>query len=303
MLPQCDIVGERTWFRTLIAMTRARRIPLPSLTRRLEEVARNGRPVAAALRRLAPELAAQIETDATVRELRSLWGRTRNFDENAGTRIVDPSILSAIGDLAGVPMGGAGVHSGFMHTYGYLLSNLRTPYGTKRSRYTSAGLERGLGLPPGTLRPYPRGGTLLANLTWALGHLAFASGSAERRRVTRLRSAVAARLRDVVLPTPTETLIEAPVTGRDAPNIEIWTQLVPRIGDPGGRLLIYSIRHASTGSLGRHLLLTAFPIDRDAVAWLRELARSPEPIRLRYNAYDRALAGRGLDGVRTFRAG
>ena len=43
-------------------------------------------------------------------------------------------------------MTGRAVHSGHMHTYGYLLTNLRTPFGFKRTRWTSSTIGLGLGL-------------------------------------------------------------------------------------------------------------------------------------------------------------
>ena len=86
--------------------------------------------------------------------MESLWAASSNHDELAGGRIVHPRILRALERRLGVgshPRGRVG-HAGVLHTYGYLFSNLRTPFGLKRRRWVHPGLERSMDLRRPTLR-------------------------------------------------------------------------------------------------------------------------------------------------------
>src|SRR5262245_13206806 len=97
--------------------------------------ARAGEPIVPLLRRRCPEVLRQIVADARHPGLFSHWGRSANFDENAQSVIVDPAIVRAVGETAGVPARGRFVHAGLLHTYGYLFSLIETPYGAKRDRW------------------------------------------------------------------------------------------------------------------------------------------------------------------------
>lgn len=277
-----------------------KRTPLPSLTRRLEDLARSGRLTVARFRREATQLASHIESDAQTSAIRALWGRTRNFDENAQKQIVHPDILRCIGAIGSTPMNGTAVHSGSMHTYGYLLTNLRTPYGFKRTRWTTPDLGRGLGVGNRTLRPYPSAGTLLANLTWVLGKIAFDEHGTEASRLRKLSRAISPDIIDWIpdrVSRLTETIECRSIAGLERAVLQ--TDLVPLIAHPlGDHLLAYSLRRASTGKSETHRLLTAFPVTAEVVKTIGALPRSREPIRLRYNAADSDLSGAELRGQR-----
>ncbi len=145
-------------------------LPLPTLTRRLNEMA--ARPgfganaLQAELRRSHPQLLAQILADAERPDRFAAWGQSSNLENDATRELVQPRLLSALCTLARVaqPIGSA-ANAGLLHTYGYLLSNRRTPYGFKRQRWTQQVLETGLSLRPGLLSPIPPDGTLLGNVT------------------------------------------------------------------------------------------------------------------------------------------
>lgn len=273
-------------------------VSLPSLSRRLIDTADAGRSVARALQRFAPWLLEQVRRDAACAGLWRLWGNSRNFDEHAQRPIVHPAILAALGDAAGIPMHAAVVHAGLMHTYGYLLSNIRTRFGFKRQRYTETHWQRGLGLGTQLLRPRPRDGTLLGNLTWVVGKLAFAADSAEATRLAQIRQLVAPQLLDL-LPRPSPATLVESVGIDPSTQFDILTQVVPLrpAATRDSHLLIYSLRRV-TRTTRHHQLLTAFPVATAVVQEVRELASSDAPIRLRFNAHHPALATGEHTGTR-----
>src|SRR5690242_5335072 len=136
---------------------------LPELAAQLTQQARAGVLTADMLKKECGWLCRQIATDAATRGLFDLWGTSSNFDESAKLSIVEPGVLSAIGEIARVKLAGPIVHAGLQHTYGYLLSTISTPYGFKRDRWSNTALEQGFGLPADVLGPNPSQGTLLAN--------------------------------------------------------------------------------------------------------------------------------------------
>jgi hypothetical protein len=173
-----------------------------------------------------------------------------------------PAIRDAIGQLAGVDMTGDAVHAGLMHTYGYLLSNLETPFGFKRERYTSGSIATGLALEPrDLLSPWPSEGTLLSNLSAIAGDIA-----ASRSDFARDRFVEHAPAHELTLQTD---LVAFP----NADEIK------------GTHLLVYSLQHGTAPQQ----LITAFPVEPWARGKLLKRAkkaadRSDLPIRLRYNA-------------------
>ncbi len=148
-----------------------------------------------AFRAQAPFLSEQIEEDADS-SLLDYWGLSLNFDENVRATIVDPKILTAIGSLCKRQIRfGRAYHAGLMHTYGYLLSTLETPYGLKRDRWMKATIENGFKLPRHTLGAEPNAGTLLQNLTYFLGRLVFRDSESRLRQLNSAASEVAPCLR------------------------------------------------------------------------------------------------------------
>ena len=87
------------------------------------------------------------------------WGptliRNWNYDLNASgefakAAIVNPLILQMIERTANFPVildprEPRIVHAGFEHTYGYIFSTLKTPYGYKRARWVRNEIETGFG--------------------------------------------------------------------------------------------------------------------------------------------------------------
>ena len=120
-----------------------------------------------------PHLAKQIRTDAKS-SCFEFWGQSFNRDEHENCEIVDRKLLTVIGRLANHPVrDGCRYHAGLIHTYGYLLSNLKTRYGFKRDRWVDGAIEKALAIPQGTLIGKRDDSTLLQNVTFLMVNIAF----------------------------------------------------------------------------------------------------------------------------------
>lgn len=243
-----------------------RESPLPALTRRLNERPAKLREILAERR---PSLLSQIERDAAAPALFAAWGRSSNIDAGAKKPVVKPELLAELSELAGQDFDRENqvANAGLLHTYGYLLSNLETPFGFKRDRWTKGDLERGLGLKRGFISPKPRTGTLLSNLTEVFRSL-------DQRRGLRL----------------TQTMPE--------PGVTLTTALIdfdPKPADPKADSagLFYSCKVES-----REYFVTAFPVGGWMVGKIQKSARRAEgEIQARYNAVIPELRGRGWQGT------
>ena len=144
---------------------------LPSLTKRLNQLATNsdlsGDRLSNELAKHHPNLARQLEADRAHQKIFAKWGQSSNIDAGAKKEIVQPALLSALSDIVRQPFDAKTnvANAGLLHTYGYLLSNLKTPFGYKRARWCQGEIEAGLKLPKGWLSAAPKKGTLLQNLT------------------------------------------------------------------------------------------------------------------------------------------
>lgn len=275
------------------------------------------------LEKTAPEFIQRLSREGKLSErLKYLWGRSINFDEGAKSIIVPEPTLDMILAVAGVPPRGYRVkgavagriaHAGFEHTYGYLLSNLNTPYGYKRLRWIRPDIEKGFGLPASTISPFPREGGLFSNLTVFAGSIAFRRNTAlDRASLETVRSAREAS--HVLLGFPYGTLHGKRLTERlEFPRgrvVEIRTDFVPFThasgAETGGNseLLIYSVRDSNEKFAQ---LISAFPIADgfSANALAEKGLGENRPIQTRYNAYvsgvtDSLEALRGNRSASTF---
>jgi hypothetical protein len=210
------------------------------------------------------------------------WGRSQNFDEGPKAETVPQPILSALASGLGVAVEQRGsravVHAGLIHTYGYLLSNLRTSFGYKRARWVSGRIEAGLRLPKDSLSPAAcaQGDqvTLLSQLTYLLMRVTLRDEPiAWESWRPRLEGRTTPALRALKIPA-TQSAREAQLLP-SGDRIEWVTDLVTLPADPrGGRLLVYS-RHSAEGVR----LITAFPVEADF------MERKNHPVRPRYNAW------------------
>ena len=254
-----------------------------------------GKDMVAAVRDTVPVLARQLEADGQNSDLISLWGLSSNSDaSDPDSATVYPKLLEALGDLAGVDMTGEAVHAGLMHTYGYLLSNLETPFGFKRKRYVEPTVEQGLGLPAGILSSNPEEGSLLANMSYVAGKIA---GLVSEKDTKKLGAAES--LRNCKLEIGERVCLSESIEAADGESlstpIELRTELI-RFGQGQAKensWLIYSQWESGEGKL-----ITAFP----AGGWMaKKLRKQGEKegevtIRGRYNVRLGPLEGKQLTG-------
>jgi hypothetical protein len=250
------------------------------------------------LAREAPGIVGELQRDARAPAMLAVWGAALNYNQQAGGYSADPIVAPAIVDeliaLAGAtPRHERVVHAGVQHTYGYLFSVLPTPFGFKRARWVQPSINDGFGLPAGTIGPTPPAGTLLANVTWLTGAIAFANEpelAAAHSAPALVSPAVQALdVHALHVKRLTETV---DVAGR---SVELRTDFVdlPHPTDMA-TLLIYSVRDG-----GASRLITAFPITADA----RDKYESAPvgdnvPVTTQYNAWIDGLTGNKLPGHR-----
>jgi hypothetical protein len=111
-------------------------------------------------------LGAAIDEDTAAGRFSS-WGASTVIDEHTGGPVVPRALFEALHDRAGLvatwPVGNAGL----LHVYGYLLSEVPTPYGLKRERWLDGALARAFGLPDDEFVPWARTSSLLSRVTAA----------------------------------------------------------------------------------------------------------------------------------------
>lgn len=257
-----------------------------------EQAHKRGERLDGQFKMLAPEIHRQLLLDSLQTGLKSLWGKSINFDENAKGIIVYPATMDSILSIAKAPKRKDRiVHAGLEHTYGYLLSNLNTPYGFKRARWVRPDIESGLGLQSGTIVPDPKEGTLFSNLTYLIGQIALADDTHARSVLEAASSAVAPALKKIDYSKVSRVRLEE-TTGA----IRVRTDFVKL---SSGFLLIYSVLNPKDAPHAQ--LITAFPVDAAFV----EKALDPkgigeqQPIQSRYNAQIQGLTGaKGVKGSR-----
>jgi hypothetical protein len=253
--------------------------------------------------RHAPAVVAELARDAAAPAMLATWGAALNYNQQAGggysaDPIVAPAVVDELTALAGAtPRHERVVHAGVQHTYGYLFSVLPTPFGFKRARWVEPTVNDGLGLPAGTIAPAPVAGTLLANVTWLAGAIAFA-GEPELAAAHSAPSLVAPEIQalDVAALRIRRLTETVQVGGR---TVELRTDFVdlPHPTDATATWLIYSIRDD-----GHSRLVTAFPISAAA----RDKYESAPlgdgiPITTQYNAWVDGLTDTKLPGRRSLR--
>lgn len=276
--------------------------PWAGVVRELETTAPEK--VTARLLVLAPELMNRLGQEAkTAGAMKQLWGRSINFDESVKKIIVPNPILDAILTHAKVEARGTGalgaqfperiVHAGFEHTYGYLLSNLQTPYGFKRLRWVRPDIENGFGLPTGTISALPEKGGLFSNITHFAGHIAFRGENVQDKAARKILSeamGVSDALRGFNYKSIHGRRLVETLRFRSGRTVEIRTDFVPFTSASdeatGGNteLLIYSFLDSE---LKLPYLVTAFPIGKG----FSDMATNPsglgevQKITTRYNAW------------------
>ncbi len=261
---------------------------------------------AAALQKHYPTVVDDLEQLKSARYLLSLWGLSRNRDEDSDSTIVSPQVLNAIGSACGTPMPPHVAHAGLMHTYGYLFSLLETPHGYKRERWTKPVLDQAFGFDGPVLQALPNHGTLLGNVTYFLGRIAFRGRRRELSVLRKVRpqlppALLEFRYRRLKRQRITET-IRLRRRGPTPQQVELVTDLVafanrPAAADNLNSLLVYSVVDTRR-DLAQ--LITAFPVRSETVQDL--VAGSPfgrrVEIHTRYNAFVAEITGEVQTGAR-----
>lgn len=242
--------------------------PLPSLTKLLNDSPDD---LESILKNERPSLLRQIESDAATPGLFDAWSLSSNIDAGTKKPTVKPQLLKRLGELAGQPIDEENqvANAGMLHTYGYLLSNVRTSFGFKRARWTQSSMERGLGLPKGHISPTPKSGTLLSNLS-------------EVFRAPQTNGL-----------TLTETLTE-PSVKLITTIVEFIPKVKPADGKGDSAALFYSCQVKD-----ELRFVTAFPVGGWMIGKIRKSARKPKSnaIQSRYNAVIPELQGRAWPGT------
>ena len=266
---------EKTWFET------ARRMAQATSQDEMRLI----------LNETVPGFLATVEQDSKQnRELLNLWGLSRNIDESHlsdGTRTVPANVIQFLQSILKVQYDDNFVygHAGLTHTYGYLMSNLQTPFGFKRARYVAGEIEAGFGFSEGLFSGLSNKGTLLSNLTHFAGTIAF-------RDHNRVLNGLKCRIPEIAN-YPYQNLQPKRLIERirdDEFFLELRTDIVPfPTNNNHGRnthLLIYSIDYHARGQDSQPRLITVFPVQKgfmDGVFAPSGLGER-EHIRLKYNA-------------------
>lgn len=261
----------------------------------------SGKPLMPLLKQEVPEFAKMLEAEARRAGWLNFWGRSLNFDEGARSIIIaDPLIDELLATFGAPARQDRVVHAGVEHTYGYLFSVLRTPFGYKRARWVKGEIERGLGLPDGIVSPRATEGGLLANVTALGASIALTDSRAWKEWVSKNPEIPTSLLVGSRADLKVQRLTEV----TEGPNpIEIRTDFVEfphASGSSNTHLLVYSIRERADSD---PRLITAFPVEKSFVERAKDPAQlgSGKPIQTRYNAFVAGATGTPMKGTRSWK--
>ncbi len=249
-------------------------------------------PFADCLARLCPGIFRQLQADAGRPALWPLWSDSLNFDELAQLPIIDTRVLQGLAGLVGLPLPDLShAHAGLLHSYGYLFSQIETPFGCKRARWVSPAIEQGFGIHRPSLRPLPETGSLLTNLSWFLGQVALRTCLRQQRRLKSLEPDVAAELRGIDFSALRVQRLREEVQLADGRRPQLLTDLLRFSHAPAAglaeTLLIYSVVDPPEPVR----LVTAFTVEPSYLASLIAELGPDLPVRTRFNAFVPGLTG------------
>jgi hypothetical protein len=259
---------------------------------------------AAAIQKYLPGLSGNIVADSVLSDVKKLWGRSINFDEYAHGIIIDNGTIDALLKMFDAPLRNDRiVHAGLEHTYGYLFSILKTPFGYKRARWVRDDIEKGLGLPRGLLGPTPPQGSLFQNVSYLIGKIAFQNDPAQLAILNTSLSGAPQQLKDLDYRSLKVTRLEetADVATMDKRSGRKGKRSVTLRTDfvqfkekvpfsTNTALLVYSVNDTTENG---PKLISAFPVEQTFV----DRAIDPtglgdqKPIQARYNIYVDGLSG------------
>lgn len=235
----------------------------------------------------------QIRSDSES-GLFALWGTSTTVDANVGGPVLDDRVLAVLGSAAGMSTSRAKVNAGLIHTYGYLLAPVLTPFGYKRDRWCLGQVSGPVGLDWSAFDPLDtRNGTLLSRVTELASKIIAADGGTlDGVRPVPDRSTAP----DHLLPgvsirlSRTETADHV-VTPNGPVNLSepltIRTRFAGRSDDR--TVLLYTIDRGAG-----EMLITLFGVDR---RFIERSRRPADRFRLRFNAVVDGLPGTELHGT------
>lgn len=280
--------------------------PWAGVARQLQSAIESRTDLESTLKTESPEFATRLENEGKLHAaepgFKSLWGQSINFDEGARAIIIPNEIVDLLLKLAGAPARQDRiVHAGFEHTYGYLLSNLSTPYGYKRARWVRPDIENGFGLPRGSMGPLAENGGLFSNVTYFAGKIAFRGETLALRTLENGRG-VSPVVKAFDYASLSLTRLEETIALPSGRTVKLRTDFVPFLnGEFGGNgeVLIYSVKDSE---VELPYLISMFPV----ASSFRNGALNPanlgegKPIQTRYNAFVPGVtdAGNRFNGTR-----
>ncbi len=228
-----------------------------------------------------PALLSQIQKDTKESMLLSFWGNSSNIDSNVKKMIISPYIFAELYRMFNLPLHHSQkqtlAHAGVIHTYGYLFSDLETPYGYKRKRWIDSTLNFAFGFEENSLSPETISGGLLSNVTYFCGMLAFQDKS---------ELALLKNISNEVFTFDYEA-VKKKVLIEKVGHFILKTTFVPLLkkqkDETNDFLLIYTYQDKR---LGKEWLITAFPVNArsfEGVSQASTLGLN-QKIQLRYNA-------------------
>ncbi|MBY6676500.1 hypothetical protein HQ314_06190 [Rhodococcus sp. BP-332] len=211
----------------------------------------------------APWLVRQVLASQHDDEQLAHWTSSTVIDDNVQAPVFDEATFAwlhrGLTDVYDFPIG----HAGLMHTYGYLLSTVVTPYGLKRQRWLTSDLAVAFGKEPTHLQPTPSGTPLME----------------------RVASTVLPALSDPVGTTRVVLAFDEVVDTTNAMRTVY-------VADPGSgsTAVVYGLVTSS-----RIQIVSTFPVQPLTQEWAR--TRLSEPTRYRFNyAPPTASPGSAFDG-------
>lgn len=204
-----------------------------------------------ALKKYYPPLWNQISQDKKDPYVFLFWGNSKTTENNKP--IVNEEIRTDLFSIFQQNYAESYANAGLMHTYGYLFSTLETPYGYKRERWLINELNQLLKLEHNQLSVKTDRGTLLANVTYFAGKLAF-----EETQDLELIKNVADEIKSIDYSKLMKlTIIE------ENKNFKFKTVIINLGADTSknSHLLIYSYYDKQ---LGKDQLITMYPISNES---------------------------------------
>ena len=241
-----------------------------------------------------PGVVKELDKDKGEKFLKTLWGDSINYDEGAKAIIVQPQVLDYLTSKLGVAARKDKiVHAGLEHTYGYLFSNLKTPFGYKRARWVRGDIENGFRLPRGTLGPYAQKGSFFANVTVFLSQIAFRTETDLAKEALQKSNRVSAAVFGFNFKKLDIKRIEETIEMHSRKVVlrtDLVSFFVKGLPTDNSHLLVYSFVDSEKPT---PLLITAFPVNQAFV----DQVLKPEkfghglPITTRYNAQINGVTG------------